>query len=142
MKNISFILLPLYQYTLVLGEEFQSFKTEIYSCTYIGWANQAPLWLLKDSNISHYLNLPINSPKIIIPLYIIHSQHDCSAQMNSNLMISVTKLTRYRLFAVADHQIFIRLWGTIMQGPYNFAICTSCQWIICFIRYFIKVSYA
>ena len=28
--------------------------------------------------------------------YIIHTQHDCPSQMNSNLLISVTKLTRYR----------------------------------------------
>ena len=28
--------------------------------------------------------------------YMIHTQHDCPSQMNSNLLISVTKLTRYR----------------------------------------------
>ena len=34
--------------------------------------------------------------------------------MNENLLISVTKLT-----FVANQQIFVHLWGTIMQGPYN-----------------------
>ena len=45
--------------------------------------------------------------------YIVHTQHDCPSQMNSNLMISVTKS------AVANHQIFIHFWGTTMQDLYN-----------------------
>ena len=42
-----------------------------------------------DSNISHYLNLSINSPSIILSHCIIHTQHDFPSQMNSNLILAL-----------------------------------------------------
>ena len=54
------------------------------------------LVVAKDSsNISHNLNLSIDINDYPFH-YIIHTQHDCPSQMNSNLMISVTEFTRYR----------------------------------------------
>ena len=42
--------------------------------------------------------------------YLIHTQHDCSSQMNENLLISVVKFTRFdREFAVANQQILVHL---------------------------------
>ena len=51
----------------------------------------------KDPNISHYLNLSIYLPTSILAIIgMMHTQRDCPSQMNENLLISVTKLTRYR----------------------------------------------
>ena len=82
------------------------------------WANQACQWLLRTLTfriiwiyqfICQQLSLPLNNAFL-----------DCPSQMNWNLMISITKFTHYRslVFAIANHQIFVHLWGTIMQGPY------------------------
>ena len=54
------------------------------------------LVIAKDSNISHYLNLSMNVFANYYPFhYIIDTQCDCPSQMNSNVMISITKLTCY-----------------------------------------------
>ena len=67
--------------------------------------------------------------------YIIHTQHDCPSQMNSNLLISVTKLT------VSNQQIFVHLWGTIMQGPYNTSyIADPSPWPYCPLNFKLRKS--
>ena len=65
------------------------------------WANQAATWLLRTLpfRIIWFYQCVANSYPCH---YIIHTQHDCPPQMNSNLMIGVTELTRYHsLIAVS-----------------------------------------
>ena len=50
---------------------------------------------------------------IILVIIIIHSQHDCPSQMNSNVMLCVTKVTRYHslICKCLKPPIFIHLWS-------------------------------
>ena len=60
-------------------------------------SQQSTLVVAKDLNISHYLNLSIYFANDYLCYYIIHTQHDCPSQMNSNLLISVNQINSLSL---------------------------------------------
>ena len=86
------------------------------------WANM----VAKDSNISHYLNLSINSPMIALLWYtpnmiILHKLTQIFwLELTNEFAIS-------HQFAAANHQIFRHLWGTIMHGPYRSYLNQCCH---------------
>ena len=74
----------------------------------------------KESNISHYLNSPIHFANDYSSHYIIHTLHHWPSEINSNLIISITKLTLSLInLLLIIIKFFINLWGTTMQGLCN-----------------------
>ena len=62
----------------------------------VHWVFQpSTLVVAKDSNISHWFEFINYFTNEYPSHYILHTQHDCPSLMNSNLMISVNKLTHY-----------------------------------------------
>ena len=76
----------------------------IFSRNVHWWANKARSWLLRTLTFAlfEFINLFANDYPCH---YIIHTQHDCPSQMNSNLLISVAKLTRsnFRSYVRDNH---------------------------------------
>ena len=63
-----------------------------------------------------------------LSIAIIHTQYDCCSQMNSNLLISTVKFTRYASkFDVSNQQIWVQLWATVVMGPYIIRITMDCS---------------